>query len=376
MIHIFLGIDPVELGGAPFALANRDAMDLKARELGLHLHRSANVHVLPAEAGHVGADNVGVLIAEEPYRQDDEIILTVDVGTNAEIVLGNSRWMYSASSPTGPAFEGAQITSGMRAAPGAIERVRIDPHTHEPRFRVIGDERWSDQWRIGPGEPPEEQPKHLAAGICGSGIIEVVAELFLAGIIRADGRFEPDLDGPRIQWDDRAGAYILATAEQSATGKPIIVTQDDVRNVQLAKAALYAGARLLMMRAGVDAVDRVVLAGAFGSYIDPQHAMILGLIPDCDLDRVAAVGNAAGDGARIALLNRDKRREAQEIAHWVRYIETAVDADFQEAFVAAIHLPHAEDAFPHLKHVLPQDRTVERQPRNERRRRRRMETAD
>lgn len=374
MVHIFLGIDPIELGGAPFALANRDAMDLKARELGLRLHRGANVHVLPAQAGHVGADNVGVLLAEEPYLQD-EIVLTVDVGTNAEIVLGNREWMYSASSPTGPALEGAQITFGMRAAPGAIERVRIDPQTHEARFRVIGDDRWSDEWQIGSGAPPEAQPRHLAAGICGSGIVEVVAELFLAGIIRPDGRFEPDLQGPRMQWDGRAGAYVLATAEQSATGKPIIVTQDDVRNVQLAKAALYAGARLLMKRARVDAVDRIVLAGAFGSYIDPQHAMILGLIPDCALDHVYAVGNAAGDGARIALLNREKRREAQEIARWVRYIETAVDTDFQEAFVDAIHLPHAADAFPHLQDVLPQTKTSGRQPRNERRRRK-MEPAD
>lgn len=375
MVHIFLGIDPIELGGAPFALANRDPMDVKARELGLRLHRGANVHVLPAEAGHVGADNVGVLLAEEPYKQE-EIVLTVDVGTNAEIVLGNRDWMYSASSPTGPAFEGAQISFGMRAAPGAIERVRIDPKTFEARFRVIGDERWSDEWQIGANAPPEAQPKHLAAGICGSGIIEVVAQMFLAGIIRADGRFEPSLEGPRIRWDGRTGSYILATAEQSATGKPIVVTQDDVRNVQLAKAALYAGARLLMMRAEVDKVERVVLAGAFGSYIDPLHAMVLGLIPDCALERVHAVGNAAGDGARIALLNRDKRREAQEIAHWVRYIETAVDADFQEAFVAAIHLPHTEDPFPHLNDILPKDRTVERKPRNERRRRRRLEIGD
>lgn len=370
MIHILLGIDPIELGGAPFALANRDAMDIKAREVGLRLHRGANLHVLPAEAGHVGADNVGVLLAEAPYRQE-EISLTVDVGTNAEILLGNQEWMYSASSPTGPAFEGAQITFGMRAAPGAIERVRIDPQTKEPRFRVIGDERWSDEWKIGPSVPPEEQPRHLAAGICGSGIIEVVAEMFLAGIIRPDGRFDPDFQGPRAQWDGRTGAYLLARPEQSSTGKAIVVTQDDVRNVQLAKAALYAGAKLLMNRAEVDSVQRVVLAGAFGSYIDPKHAMILGLIPDCDLQRVYAVGNAAGDGARIALLNSEKRREAEEIAHWVRYIETAVDAEFQEEFVAAIHLPHGRDSFPHLEGMLPEIEEVPEQSRSERRRRRR-----
>ncbi len=352
MIHILLGISPAELGGAPFALANRDAMDLKARELGLRLHPGAYVHVLPSEAGHVGADNVGVLIAEEPYRQE-EVILTVDVGTNAEIVLGNKEWMYSASSPTGPAFEGAQITFGMRAAPGAIERVRIDPDTGEARFRVIGEPRWSHEWPMRTEVVPEEQTKHLAAGICGSGIIEVVAELFLAGIIMANGRFHPESTNPRVRWNGRRGAYVLATEDQTTTGAPIMVTQEDIRNIQLAKAALYAGAKLLMKRAGITSVDRVVLAGAFGSFIDPKHAMILGLIPDCNLEKVIAVGNAAGDGARIALLNRDKRKEAQEISRWVKYIETAVDPAFQDEFVGALHLPHATDQFPNLNGLLP-----------------------
>ena len=353
MTHILLGINPIELGGAPFALANRDSMDLKARELGLRLHRSANVHVLPAEAGHVGADNVAALIAEVPYTLD-EITLLVDVGTNAEIVLGNKEWMFSASSPTGPAFEGAQIRFGMRAAPGAIERVRINPITLAARFRVIGEESWSDEWQIGPQFPAESQPKHLAVGICGSGIIEVVAEMFLTGILLPDGRFNPDLIHDRIQWDERRGEYILATAEQSTTGSPILVTQDDVRNIQLAKAALYAGAKLLMNQAKLNRVDRIVLAGAFGSYIDPRYAMILGLIPDCDLTKVTAVGNAAGDGARIALLNRHKRGEAQRIAEWVTYVETAVHPDFQQEFVGAIHLPHATDPFPHLAGLLPE----------------------
>ena len=368
MIHILLGINPVELGGAPFALANRDAMDIKARDLGLRLHQGANVHVLPAEAGHVGADNVAVLIAEEPYNQD-EIVLTVDVGTNAEIVLGNRAWMYSASSPTGPAFEGAQITYGMRAAPGAIERVRIDPATKRASFRVIGEERWSDQWQIGPEYPLEAQPKHLAAGICGSGIIEAVAEMFLAGILQPDGRFDPNLNSERVQWRGRRGAFVLATAVETTTGEPILVTQDDVRNIQLAKAALYAGAKLLMRQAGISAVDRIVLAGAFGSYIDPKYAMVLGLIPDCQLDKVYAVGNAAGDGARIALLNRHKRQEAQRIARWVRYIETAVDPNFQDEFVGAIHIPHKTDAFPHLEGLLPETAEVGQESRPRRRRR-------
>lgn len=371
MVHILLGIDPVELGGAPFALATREAVDVKARDLGLRLHPNAYVHVLPAEAGHVGADNVAALIAEEPYRQSETILL-VDVGTNAEIVLGNRAWMYSASSPTGPAFEGAQITFGMRAAPGAIERVRIDPETKEARFRVIGEERWSDAWQIGAEVPLEEQPKHLAAGICGSGIIEVVAELFLAGVLLPDGRFDDTLVHERVQWDGRRGEYILATGEQTTTGEPIVVTQDDVRNIQLAKAALYAGAKLLMNRAGIEAVDKIVLAGAFGSYIDTKYAMILGLIPDCDLEKVVAVGNAAGDGARIALLNREKRQEAVDISRWVTYVETAVDPDFQNEFVGAIHLPHATDAFPHLEGMLPEQTAVVGANRADRQRRRRV----
>lgn len=365
MIHLLLNINPMELGGAPFALANREAMDIRARELGLRIHPSGNIYILPAEAGHVGADNVAVLIAEAPHHQD-EIVLTVDVGTNAEIVLGNREQLYSASSPTGPAFEGAQITFGMRAAPGAIERVRIDPSTGIARFRVIGEERWSDEWQ----QAGQSQSAHLAAGICGSGIIEVVAELFLAGILLPDGRFNPDATTDRVVWQGRKGSYVLATGEQTTTGEPIFVTQDDVRNIQLAKAALYAGAKLLMKRATMPVVDRVVLAGAFGSYIDPKYAMILGLVPDCDLEKVYAVGNAAGDGARIVLLNRHKRQEAQALARWVKYIETAVDPDFQTEFVGAIHIPHAADSFPHLTGLLPQKREDEGGRGRERRYRR------
>lgn len=351
MIHILLGISPQELGGAPFALANRDAMDVKARELGLRFHTSANIHILPAEAGHVGADNVAVLIAEEPYRQE-ETVLIVDVGTNAEILLGNRERVYSASSPTGPAFEGAQIVFGMRAAPGAIERVRIDPETWASRFQVIGEERWSDDWAMETTAPVEAQAQHLAAGICGSGIIEVVAEMYLAGIIQSDGRFNPDRPHERVIWQGKKGAYILATSDQTTTGQPILVTQDDIRNIQLAKAALYAGAKLLMNRAAIDHIDRITLAGAFGSMIDTKYAMILGLIPDCSLERVTPVGNAAGDGARIVLLNRHKREEAAYYSRWVTYIETAVDPDFQAEFVGAIHIPHATDPFPTLESTL------------------------
>jgi len=344
MHHIALNISPVHIGGSPFTLATYDSIDAKARDLGLTaVNPCAWVHVLACEAGYVGADNVAVLLAEEPHHQE-KIVLVIDIGTNGEILLGNRQHLLSASSPTGPAFEGAQIAHGMRAAPGAIERVRIDPQTLTPRFRVIGDERWSDQM------PPGEIQ---AAGICGSGIIEVVAELFARGILLPTGKFNTDTPSPNFRPAQQVGIYVLATAEQTSTGREIVITQQDIRAVQLAKAALYAGAKLLMARRGVEKLDRVILAGAFGSYISKEHAMLIGLFPDCDLENVYAVGNAAGDGARIALLSRAKRREAREGARWVDYVETAVEMQFQNEFVAAINFPHARDAFPHLEGLLP-----------------------
>ena len=362
MHHLLLGIDPVSLGGAPFALAVSEALDLKARDLGLKLHPAAHVHVLPCIAGHVGADNVAVQLAEAPHKQDDWV-LVVDVGTNAEIVLGSRERVVCASSPTGPAFEGAQITHGQRAAPGAIERVRIDPETLEPRFKVIGHEEW-----LHPGEAPPDGLR--ATGICGSAIIEAVVELFLAGIIDRDGRFDENAPerSPRVRFNGRSGEYVLADADQTATGAVIVVTQNDVRAIQLAKGALYAGIKLLMEHLGLTSVSRVVMAGAFGTYIDPRHAMILGMIPDCDLSRVTAVGNAAGDGARMALLDREQRVEAARLAHWVEHVQTAVAANFQAEFVGAMALPHATDPFPHLEGQLPQ-RATGRAARGSQRRR-------
>ncbi len=362
MHHLALGIDPTELGGAPFAPAVAGPLDLKARDIGLRLGPAARLHVLPCIAGHVGADNVAVQLAEAPHQQA-ELMLIVDVGTNAEIVLGNRDLVTCASSPTGPAFEGAQVTHGQRAAPGAIERVRIARDTLEPQFKVIGHAEW-----VGAGGAP---PEHLrATGVCGSGIIEAVAELFLSGIIDHDGRFdETRAEGSaRVRFRGRTGEYVLAHPGQTATGREIVVTQADVRAIQLAKAALYAGTKLLLADRGALTVDRIVLAGAFGSYIDPLHAMVLGLIPDCDLSRVTAVGNAAGDGARIALLNRAQRLEAARLAQRARHVQTATAPHFQAEFVAAIALPHATDPFPHLAEVLPARSAHTSQRRSQRRR--------
>ncbi len=347
MHHLFLGLDPTELGQAPFALTVSGAQRFPAREIGLDIHPAGRVYVLPCIAGHVGADAAGVALAEGPQHHE-ETTLVVDVGTNAEILLGNRDRVLAASSPTGPAFEGAEISSGQRAAPGAIERVRIDSATLEPRIKVIGTDVWSDEAGFAEGTEA-----FGVTGVCGSGIIEAVAEMFLAGIVTQDGVIDGALAKrtDRIVATERTFAYVLWRGTGTSGGE-IRVTQGDVRAIQLAKAALYAGAKLLMDKLGVTQIERVKLAGAFGSYIDPKHAMILGLIPDCDLAKVASVGNAAGTGARMALLNRGMRREVEALVKRIEKIETALEPRFQEHFVAAMALPNAVDVFANLARVM------------------------
>jgi len=343
MHHLFLGIDPVELGGAPFALATADSLTLWANEVGLEMHPDARLYVLPCIAGHVGADAAAVALSEAPQKSD-EMMLVVDVGTNAEILLGNKNRVLACSSPTGPAFEGAQISGGQRAAPGAIERVRIDPATKLPRFKVIGTDLWSDEEGFA-----EAAGSTGVTGICGSGIIEVIAEMRIAGVIDEDGAIgSPDAVGSdRIVPEGRTWAYVLHDGR--GDGGPLIqITQTDVRAIQLAKAALYAGCRLLMDQMEIDSVDRVVLAGAFGAHISPLHAMVLGMIPDCPISKVSSAGNAAGTGARIALLNAAARREIEEVVRRIEKIETAVEPRFQEHFVAAMAVPHKSARFQHL----------------------------
>jgi uncharacterized 2Fe-2S/4Fe-4S cluster protein (DUF4445 family) len=366
MHHLLLGIDPTELGGAPFALATSGSKTMWASELDLKMHPDARVYVLPCIAGHVGADAAAVVLSEGPHLQDDNWLI-VDVGTNAELVLGNRERLLACSSPTGPAFEGAQISCGQRAAPGAIERMRIDRDTLEPRFKVIGSDLWSNEDGF-----DEVIARTGVTGICGSGIIEALAEMFLSGIVTRDGVVDGAMAArsPRIRASGRTFNYHIRDGEPD-----ISVTQNDVRQIQLAKGALYAGAALLMDQLGIETVDRITLAGAFGSHIDVKYAMVLGMIPDCELARVSSAGNAASTGARIALLNGQARREIEDLVLRIEKIETAVEPRFQEHFVGAMSFPHATAPYTKLASqvVLPAPKTAGGDGTGEGRRRRRRE---
>ncbi len=349
MHHLLLGIDPVELGQAPFALATSNSLSLHAGDLEIDtMNAAARIFILPCIAGHVGADAAAVALSEAPNEQD-ELTLVVDVGTNAEILLGNKTQVLACSSPTGPAFEGAQISSGQRAAPGAIERIEIDPTTKEPRFQVVGLGLWSNEAGF---------EAAIAAtgvtGICGSGIIEAVAEMRMAGLLDSKGLIgSPEQTGTtRIIPEGRTHSYVIY--DGTADGGPLVtVTQTDIRAIQLAKSALYAGARLLMDEMGTDTVDRVVLAGAFGAHISPKHAMVLGMIPDVQLDKVTSAGNAAGTGARMALCSVAARTSIEKTVREIIKVETAIEPKFQEHFVNANAIPHATDPFTILRSIAP-----------------------
>jgi len=343
MHHIFLSLDPEFVGMAPFPPVLHHSLDIKARDLGIKINPSSYMFVLPIEAGFVGADNVGVLLAEEPYKHEENQLI-IDIGTNGELVLGNRHKLISSSCATGPALEGAQIAFGMRAAPGAMERILIDPETKEVDYKVIGREAWRKY-----SDPKEMKAK----GICGSGILDLLAELYRAGVIAKSGVFNKKAlkEHPRFRKnpDTNQPEFVLAWAEESSIDKDIVVTQKDIRQIQLAKGALYAGCKLMVKRMGLDKVDTVKIAGAFGTHVDREKALIMGLFPDCEIEMIQGIGNAAGDGCRAALLNVKKRVEANWCSRNVEYIELTVESTFQQEFMEAMQLPHMTDEFPHLE---------------------------
>jgi len=345
MHHILLELDPRNTARAPFPPVVQKSLNIKARNLKLNICPSAYVHLLPNEAGFVGADNVAVLTAEEPYKSD-QIQLIIDIGTNGELVLGNRERLLSTSCATGPAFEGAEITFGMRAALGAIERIAIDSKTHEVVYKVVGHDAWSNY--VKPGELQ-------ARGICGSGIMDLLAELYRSGIITKSGAFQQNQKSSRfrINSDTKHREFVIAWADETATGRDITITQKDVRQIQLAKAAIYTGCKLLMREWGTDRVDVVKIAGGFGIHIDPVKALIMGMIPDCDPGQIIPIGNAAGVGALVTLMNRQKRSESDWVARMVEYVDLASLQGFKDEFVGALHIPHKKDPFPHLESILP-----------------------
>jgi len=343
MHHLLLNLHPKDLGLAPFVPAIHKSVDVKARELGLQINSSGNIHVLPTIASFVGADTSAMILAEEPHKQDENWLL-IDVGTNAELVLGNRKRLVCTSTPTGPALEGAHVEYGMRAAPGAMERVHIDETTLEPKYKVIGVEGWNTD---------HAEFKGHVKGICGSAIIDSVAELFRAGIVDSRGKFKKGLNSNRIREGESGWEYVIAWAEETSIGRDIPITQQDVRQIQLAKAALFTAARTLLKRSGLQSPDKIILAGGFGSYIDKEKAMLIGLIPDCALENVYAVGNAAGDGARIALLNVEKRKEIESVTRQVERFELPTDPEFQNQFMLATSFPHMSEPFEHIAHLIP-----------------------
>ncbi|KXK11437.1 MAG: iron-sulfur cluster binding protein [Chloroflexi bacterium OLB14] len=347
MHHVLLNLHPKDLGLAPFVPTIHKSMDIKARELGIHINSSGNIHVLPTIASFVGADTSAMILAEEPHKQDENWLL-IDVGTNAELILGNRKRLVCTSTPTGPALEGAHVEYGMRAAPGAIERVQIDESTFEPKYKIVGEDDWN---------------KGKAKGICGSAIIDAVAELFRAGIVDSRGKFKKELSTKRVRQGEKGWEYVIAWAEETSIGRDIPMTQQDVRQIQLAKAALFTASRTLLKRSGLQDPDKVILAGGFGSYIDKEKAMLIGLIPDCDLKNVYAVGNAAGDGARIALLNVEKRNEIDAVTRKVERFELPTDPEFQNQFMLATSFPHMSEPFPHIAHLIP-NRVVDPMAKN------------
>ena len=353
MHHLLLNLHPKDLGLAPFVPTIHRSMDVKARELGLQINASGNIHVLPTIASFVGADTSAMILAEEPHRQDENWLL-IDVGTNAELILGNRKRLVCTSTPTGPALEGAHVEYGMRAAPGAIERVQIDESTLEPKYKVIGVDGWNTD---------HDEFKGHVKGICGSAIIDSVAELFRAGIVDSRGKFKKTLNSNRVREGENGWEYVVAWAEETSIGRDIPMTQQDVRQIQLAKAALFTAARTLLKRSGLQSPDKIILAGGFGSYIDKEKAMLIGLIPDCKLENVYAVGNAAGDGARIALLNVEKRNEIDSVTRKVERFELPTDPEFQNQFMLATSFPHMSEPFEHIAHLIP-NRVVDPMAKN------------
>lgn len=322
MHHLFVGLDPRYLSMAPYSPVLQEGQDYKARDLGLKIGASAYVYLLPLKAGFVGSDTIACILSTGLHRSKIPTLL-LDLGTNGEIVFGNRNRMLCCSTAAGPAFEGGHIRWGMRASAGAIERLKIDPETLDVRWETIHNQR--------------------PLGLCGSGIISAIAEMIRVGIILGRGNFDEELQTPRLRDGEDGREFVLVWASEAATREDIVITQKDVAELQMAKSAVNAGATLLMEQFEGEEVERILLAGACGNYVDPLDACTIDLFPGCLTAEVVGVGNAAGHGSCLALLDKNKRKEAERIATKIEYRELAATTRFQELFVSSMFFTSARD---------------------------------
>ena len=335
MIHLFLGLWPESIRLEPYVPTVNHPLPVKARELGLHINPEAAVDCLPGVGAYVGADTTAGVLSSRMY-QTEELTLFIDVGTNGEIVLGNFDWLLSCACSAGPAFEGAGVYSGMRATIGAIEEVWINTKTYEPTIRVIGE------------VPPR--------GICGSGMISLLAEMFITGVIDKGGKINRDLDTPRVRIGEHGPEYVVAWAEEARRkGADVVITEVDIANLIRAKAAFYAGFSVLTRSVGLQLaeVEQVLIGGAFGKYINVEKAIQIGLLPDMPWERFKYLGNTSALGAYTALLCPDMRQEVMDIASKMTYLELSADNTFMDEFTKALFLPHTDLAsFPSVVRLL------------------------
>lgn len=334
MHHLFLGIQPTYLALSPYVPVIKRSTNVRAKELGVNINPSGNVHILPVIGGFVGADAVADILATGIYEAE-ELCLLLDIGTNTEVFVGNKDDILTCSCASGPAFEGVHIKHGIKAVSGAIEKIRIDPRSYGVRYKTVNGKR--------------------PIGLCGSAMVDALAEMLKAQIIDWRGKFNERIGTPRVRRVNGTTEFVVASKEEAGTGEDITITQEDIREVQLAKAAIYTGCTILMKRKKIvkDNIDRVMITGAFGNYLNPASSKVIGLIPDVSIKKIKFVGNAAGSGARMTLVSRSMRETAEAVSRRVRYLELATDPNFKTEFASAMYLPHRNlNRFPSVRKSL------------------------
>ncbi len=334
MTHLLLGIDPAYMIAEPYVPVVRRMLSTAAGRIGIAAHQNAGVYTFPAVSNFIGGDIIADILATG-MAEREEATLMVDIGTNFEAVLGNSDWMLSCAGAAGPALEGGEVLFGMRANPGAIERVRIDPGTLAPSFSTINGVR----------------PR----GICGSGLIDLLAELFRACVIDRTGGINLEIDHPRVRKGRYHPEFVVAWKEETSIGKEVVITENDIKNLIMSKAAIHAACMTLLDAAGLGPGDigRICFSGAFGNYLNKENAVTIGLIPETPLERVGNIGNGAITGANIALVNRKRRKELDGLAQRITYIELNADPSFMDRYTSSCFLPHTDfTLFPHVQQML------------------------